>query len=63
MSTTLGSSDGAGLLGPDPDSPPPAGVHSLWRLRGYLRPYVGSLAIMLVASLARRRADDRASRW
>ena len=28
--------------------PPAASVHSLWRLRGYLRPYVGSLAIMLV---------------
>ena len=38
-------------LGPDPDAAPPAGVGSLWRLRGYLRPYVGSLLIMLVASL------------
>ena len=26
--------------GPDPDTQPPAGVHSLWRLRGYLRPHV-----------------------
>ncbi|NYD58000.1 ATP-binding cassette subfamily B protein [Nocardioides marinisabuli] len=51
MSTTLGSRGGTDALGPDPDSPPPAGVHSLWRLRGYLRPHVGALAIMLVASL------------
>ncbi|MET1062176.1 MAG: ABC transporter ATP-binding protein [Aeromicrobium sp.] len=35
-------------------SPPdaPAGVRSLWRLRGYLRPHVGALAIMLCTSLA-----------
>ena len=26
---------------PRPDTPPPAGVHSLWRLRGYLRPHRG----------------------
>ena len=26
-------------------------MHSLWRLRGYLRPYVWSLSLMLVASL------------
>jgi ATP-binding cassette, subfamily B, bacterial len=32
-------------------SDPPAGVHSLWRLRSYLRPHVGALAIMLGASL------------
>ena len=51
MSTTLGSRGGTDALGPDPDSPPPAGVHSLWRLRGYLRPHVGALAMMLVASL------------
>jgi ATP-binding cassette subfamily B protein len=30
---------------------PPAGVRSLWRLRGYLRPHVGALAIMLGTSL------------
>jgi ATP-binding cassette, subfamily B, bacterial len=30
---------------------PPAGVHSLWRLRHYLRPYAGSLLVMLLASL------------
>ncbi len=47
MSTTLGSPDSV----PDSASGRPAGVHSLWRLRGYLRPYVGSLAIMLFASL------------
>jgi len=39
-------------LGPDPTTPPPAGVHSLWRLRGYLRPYLPSLVVMLVAALA-----------
>ncbi|WP_300391447.1 ABC transporter transmembrane domain-containing protein, partial [uncultured Nocardioides sp.] len=33
------------------DAPQAAGVHSLWRLRGYLRPYVWSLSLMLVASL------------
>jgi ATP-binding cassette, subfamily B, bacterial len=33
-------------------SDPPAGVHSLWRLRGYLRPHVRSLAIMLGTALA-----------
>lgn len=36
--------------GPSPDQHPPAGVHSLWRLRGYLRPHALSLAIMLLAS-------------
>jgi ATP-binding cassette subfamily B protein len=36
---------------PDPQSDPPAGVHSLWRLRGYLRPHVLSLALMMVAAL------------
>ncbi|NHA70212.1 ABC transporter ATP-binding protein [Phycicoccus flavus] len=39
------------LLGPDPDATPPADVRSLWRLRGYLRPYVWSLSVMLVAAL------------
>lgn len=34
-----------------PISDPPAGVHSLWRLRGYLRPHVRALAIMLGCSL------------
>ncbi|QNN54286.1 ABC transporter ATP-binding protein [Nocardioides mesophilus] len=37
--------------GPDPDRQPPAGVHSLWRLRGYLRPHLPSLAIMLSTAL------------
>ena len=36
---------------PDPEVDPPAGVHSLWRLRGYLRPHTVSLAIMLGTSL------------
>ncbi|WP_309647008.1 ABC transporter ATP-binding protein [Nocardioides sp.] len=31
---------------------PPAGVHSLWRLRGYLRPHRTALSIMLGTSLA-----------
>lgn len=40
--------------GPDqPDSaiPASAGVHSLWRLRGYLRPHLVALAIMLGTAL------------
>jgi ATP-binding cassette subfamily B protein len=36
-------------IGPDPDQP--AGVHSLWRLRGYLRPHRWALLVMLLASL------------
>ncbi|PWN01543.1 ABC transporter [Nocardioides silvaticus] len=39
-------------LGPDPDNPPPAGVHSLWRLRSYLRPHRGALVVMLTTALA-----------
>jgi ATP-binding cassette, subfamily B, bacterial len=35
-----------------PDDHPPAGVHSLWRLRGYLRPHLGALSIMLTTALA-----------
>ena len=35
----------------DPSGHPPAGVHSLWRLRGYLRRHVPVLVIMLVTSL------------
>jgi ATP-binding cassette subfamily B protein len=31
---------------------PPAGVHSLWRLRGYLRPHVAALSVMAGAALA-----------
>ncbi|MEZ0578644.1 ABC transporter ATP-binding protein [Nocardioides sp. MH1] len=38
-------------LGPDPDRPPPAGVHSLWRLRSYLRPHRRALAVMLSTAL------------
>jgi len=34
-----------------PLADPPAGVHSLWRLRGYLRPHVPALTIMLVTAL------------
>lgn len=33
-------------------STPPAGVHSLWRLRSYLRPHRGALVIMLTTALA-----------
>lgn len=36
---------------PDPDQPPPAGVHSLWRLRHYLRPHAAAMVIMLVTAL------------
>jgi ATP-binding cassette subfamily B protein len=36
----------------DPQPQQPAGVSSLWRLRGYLRPHVVSLSVMLVAALA-----------
>ena len=31
---------------------PPAGVHSLWRLRGYLRPHAVALGIMAAAAIA-----------
>ena len=31
---------------------PPAGVHSLWRLRAYLRPHLRSLAVMWFAALS-----------
>src|SRR6476659_9717766 len=34
-----------------PVSDPPAGVHSLWRLRGYLRPHALSLTVMALASV------------
>jgi len=38
---------------PEPgETGPPAGVHSLWRLRGYLRPHRLALAVMLGTSLA-----------
>jgi ATP-binding cassette subfamily B protein len=38
---------------PASSAPParPSGVHSLWRLRGYLRPYRGALAIMGVSAV------------
>jgi ATP-binding cassette, subfamily B, bacterial len=35
-----------------PTDHPPAGVGSLWRLKGYLRPHLAALVLMLVASLA-----------
>jgi ATP-binding cassette, subfamily B, bacterial len=36
----------------DPESTdPPGGVGSLWRLRGYLRPHLGSLAVMAAAAV------------
>ncbi len=38
--------------GPHPDTQPPAGVHSLWALRGYLRPHAVALSIMAGTSLA-----------
>ncbi len=36
----------------DPDTPPPAGVHSLWRLRGYFRPHLPAVAVMIGTALA-----------
>ncbi|MGN6132161.1 MAG: ABC transporter ATP-binding protein, partial [Nocardioidaceae bacterium] len=44
MSSTLPETKG-------PDDHPPAGVHSLWRLRGYLRPHLAQLVVMLVCAL------------
>lgn len=35
-----------------PLSDPPAGFHSLWRLRGYLRPHALALSVMAVVSVA-----------
>ena len=35
-----------------PLTDPPAGVNSLWRLRGYLRPHAFALTVMAVASIA-----------
>ena len=43
MSSTTSS------LGPTDN--PPAGVHSLWRLRGYLKPYRATMVIMLSTAL------------
>ena len=45
MSSTLPETKG-------PDDHPPAGVHSLWRLRGYLRPHLRALIIMATTALA-----------
>ena len=47
MATDLGPD-----LGPDPDTAPPAGAHSIWRIRGYLRPHLPAVVTMLVTSLA-----------
>jgi ATP-binding cassette subfamily B protein len=35
-----------------PTAHPPASVNSLWRLRGYLKPHIGALVIMLVTSMS-----------
>src|SRR3954464_2882291 len=35
-----------------PTAHPPASVKSLWRLRGYLRPHLVTLSIMLATSMA-----------
>ena len=35
-----------------PNDHPPAGVGSLWRLRGYLRPHLRALVIMATTALA-----------
>ena len=34
-----------------PNDHPPAGVGSLWRLRGYLRPHLRALIIMATTAL------------
>ena len=34
-----------------PTDHPPAGVHSLWRLRGYLRPHLPAMVVMLSTAL------------
>jgi ATP-binding cassette, subfamily B, bacterial len=39
-------------LAAGPTAHPPASVHSLWRLRSYLRPQVPTLVIMLVTSMS-----------
>jgi len=36
---------------PEDRAEPPAGVHSLWRLRGYLRPHARSLVVMAFAAV------------
>jgi len=36
----------------DPDAPADAGIHSLWRLRGYLRPHALALSVMATAAIA-----------
>ena len=42
--------------------PSAAGVHSLWRLRGYLRPHLPALVIMLSRPSVGSRSRSR-SRW
>lgn len=51
MATNASRASGGPAPDVDPSAEPPAGVHSLWRLRHYLRPYAGSLLVMLLASL------------
>jgi ATP-binding cassette subfamily B protein len=36
---------------PSERSDPPAGIHSLWRLRGYLRPHLPALGVMSAAAV------------
>lgn len=36
---------------PEDRADPPAGVHSLWRLRGYLRPHARALTVMSLAAV------------
>lgn len=52
MSSAAPAPSGTARTITKPTEHPPAGVHSLWRLKGYLRPYLTALVIMLVASLA-----------
>jgi ATP-binding cassette, subfamily B, bacterial len=44
--------DSSTNAGTPADNRPLAGVHNLWRLRSYLRPYAGRLVLMLFAAIA-----------
>ena len=45
-----------------PNEHPAAGVGSLWRLRGYLRPHLGSLVVMAFSRWREFRADAGSAR-
>lgn len=52
MSSAAPAPSGTARTITKPTEHPPAGVHSLWRLKGYLRPHLTALVVMLVAALA-----------